>query len=282
MRQRANINTTRKGPSLDLTHCRKLQDIHGDLGETTALDIGCGTGGSCFELALSFSHVLGLDGDPMHVVAAKEMKERGQLEYFPVAGDASSSASTAAAAAASSPAGRAARRLSEAGEELQQGATCAAKVSDDIDRDKVRFWQYALPELPPKLQPVDAVLVEDVEGRLGPGLARVLEQVPGLLKPEGVCVVVLDDSSSSSSSEGTGVGHAADVAAAAAGVGGAAGDADMDEQQQHGGSGFVASMRHVRQRLEQQGLRFVKQQQLRYPLAGGSCGLACAGVWLQS
>jgi tRNA G46 methylase TrmB len=33
-------------------HCRKLQDIHGDLGETTALDIGCGTGGSCFELAL--------------------------------------------------------------------------------------------------------------------------------------------------------------------------------------------------------------------------------------
>jgi hypothetical protein len=33
-------------------HCRKLQDIHGDQGETTALDIGCGTGGSCFELAL--------------------------------------------------------------------------------------------------------------------------------------------------------------------------------------------------------------------------------------
>jgi hypothetical protein len=27
----------------------------------------------------SFSHVLGLDGDPMHVVAAKEMKERGQV-----------------------------------------------------------------------------------------------------------------------------------------------------------------------------------------------------------
>jgi hypothetical protein len=27
----------------------------------------------------SFSHVLGLDGDPLHVVAAKEMKERGQV-----------------------------------------------------------------------------------------------------------------------------------------------------------------------------------------------------------
>jgi hypothetical protein len=62
-----------------------------------------------------------------------------QLEYFPVAGDASSSsASTAAAAAASSAAARTVRRLSEAGEELQHGATCGAKVSDDIDRDKVR------------------------------------------------------------------------------------------------------------------------------------------------
>jgi hypothetical protein len=63
-----------------------------------------------------------------------------QLEYFPVADDSNSSSSsinTAAAAAASSPAARPARQASESGEE-QHGATRAAKVSDDIDRDKVR------------------------------------------------------------------------------------------------------------------------------------------------
>jgi hypothetical protein len=136
-----------------------------------------------------------------------------------------------------------------------------------------RFWQYALPELPPKLQPVDAVLVEDVEGRLGQGLARVLEQVPSLLNPEGVCVVVLDDSSTGSSSTAS-----ARQAATIAGVQ----DAADGDSEQNGDAGFVPTMDHVRQRLEQQGLWFVKEQQLRYPLAGGSCGLARAGIWLQS
>jgi hypothetical protein len=117
------------------------------------------------------------------------------------------------------------------------------------------------------------VLVEDVEGRLGAGLERVLEQVPGLLKPDGVCVVVLDDDSSSAA-------DSTEPSAAEAAAGGAGNVADEDEQQK--GEGFVACMQHVRQRLEQQGLRFVQQQQLRYPLAGGSCGLACAGIWLQS
>jgi cyclopropane fatty-acyl-phospholipid synthase-like methyltransferase len=32
-------------------HCRKLRDVHGESGEPTVLDIGCGAGGSCFELA---------------------------------------------------------------------------------------------------------------------------------------------------------------------------------------------------------------------------------------
>lgn len=29
----------------------------------------------------SFSHVLGIDGDAMHILAAKELKEQGHLEY---------------------------------------------------------------------------------------------------------------------------------------------------------------------------------------------------------
>jgi hypothetical protein len=61
-----------------------------------------------------------------------------QLEYFPVADDSNSSSSiNTAAAAASSRAAKPVRRVSESGEE-QHGATRAAKVSDDIDRDKVR------------------------------------------------------------------------------------------------------------------------------------------------
>eukprot|EP00775_Hariotina_reticulata_P005929 gene5929-6169_t len=98
-------------------HCRKLRDVHGESGETTALDIGCGAGGSCFELAQSFSHVIGIDSSAKHIVAAREIQEKGKLE----------------------------------------------------------FWKFPLPDLPPKLQPVDAVLVEDVGERLGPaGLQRAM------------------------------------------------------------------------------------------------------------
>lgn len=32
-------------------HCTKLQDISGEFGETTALDLACSTGGTSFELA---------------------------------------------------------------------------------------------------------------------------------------------------------------------------------------------------------------------------------------
>jgi hypothetical protein len=39
---------------------------------------------------------------------------------------------------------------------------------------------------------VDAVLVEDVDGHLGAGLQSVCEQLPELVSPEGVCVVVVE------------------------------------------------------------------------------------------
>lgn len=64
-----------------------------------------------------------------------------------------------------------------------------------------RFWHYALPQLPPKLQPVDAVLVEDVSGHLADGLQSVCQQMPELLNPEGVCVVVLGTGKGSTSLE---------------------------------------------------------------------------------
>ena len=41
--------------------CEKLKDFTGEWGETTALDIGCLTGGVSFELARSFQTVYGCD-----------------------------------------------------------------------------------------------------------------------------------------------------------------------------------------------------------------------------
>lgn len=69
--------------------------------------------------------MLGLDGDSMHVVAAKELKEKGQLEYRPV-----QDRSAATAAVGSSGTGG-------LQEQLQEGV-CVARVSEHCDRDKVR------------------------------------------------------------------------------------------------------------------------------------------------
>lgn len=139
-----------------------------------------------------------------------------------------------------------------------------------------RFWCYPLPELPPKLQSVDAVLVEDVEGRLASGLRRVCEQVPALLNPGGVCVVVL-----------SGDCRSCDV-----GIHGAPDGAT--EPQQHNVNGncadmvtesrtsYDSGMESIRQWLEKHDLQFVAMQDLQYPV-DGSVGLRCAvaGVWLQ-
>ncbi len=67
---------------------------------------------------------------------------------------------------------------------------CTAHVADDIDRDRVRFWRYPLPELPPKMQPADAILIADVQRRT-PHLSDALPALPALLKRHGVVVVVL-------------------------------------------------------------------------------------------
>lgn len=141
----------------------------------------------------SFSHVLGLDDDALLILAAKELKQHGELRYrVQPAGEPPPPPQAAAdVTAAALPGG------DDAASD-EDSALRIARVSDRVDRDRVRFWTTPLPELPPKLAPVDAVLIEDVEGRLGaPGLRRVLEQVPALLNPKGVCAVVLGDTETS-------------------------------------------------------------------------------------
>jgi SAM-dependent methyltransferase len=143
-------------------HCAKLFDFNGeDGGEPAALDAACGAGGAAFALAdAGFSSVLGVDGEQAHVLAAKQLREAGRLEYA-----------------------------------LTTTTTAVACVPDGVDRDRVRFWHCATwpGSLPPKLQPVDCVLVADPSRRLPPGGvgSLVSQTVPGLLAPGGVLVVLL-------------------------------------------------------------------------------------------
>ena len=233
-------------------NCISLRDISGELGETTALDIGCSTGGSSFELALSFSHVLGLDSDPMLVLAAKEMKESGVLEYH---------------LNPSEPA-------------------CYARVNPDVDRDRVRFWQYALPELPPKLHVVDAVLVEAVEVRKQPWLRRILEQVPGLLKPKGTCVVVLPgDGEGIRKDEGSSQAMASSSCSSgviAEEVGGQEDGSSRKAKEDESGSGVQARVTaaEVRDVLGELGMSFVAEEKFEYSVQDGeAAGFAHAMVW---
>lgn len=87
------------------------------------------------------------------------------------------------------------------------------------------------------------MLVEDVDGHLGEGLEAVCQQLPALLSPEGVCVVVL-------------------------GPGG-------------GDGGGCTSLEDVRAWLSESRLEFVREVELRYASGNSAQQHAHAGVWLQ-
>jgi tRNA/tmRNA/rRNA uracil-C5-methylase (TrmA/RlmC/RlmD family) len=72
---------TRQCALLAEQHCPSLLDIHGEYGETYALDVACGPGGTTFELAQSFKFVLGIELNAELCTAAKEMKLQGSLDY---------------------------------------------------------------------------------------------------------------------------------------------------------------------------------------------------------
>jgi hypothetical protein len=91
---------------------------------------------------------------------------------------------------------------------------------------------------------VDAVLVEDVDGHLRGGLEAVCQQLPALLSPEGVCVVVL-------------------------GAGGASGGVQ------------ITSLEDVRAWLSESRMEFVREVELFYDSGSSAQQQAHAGVWLQ-
>ena len=52
-------------------HCAALQDFNGEGGETVALSLGCGVGGTATALADSFQRVVAVDASQLCIDAAK-------------------------------------------------------------------------------------------------------------------------------------------------------------------------------------------------------------------
>lgn len=62
-------------------YCPALRDFSGESGQTTALEIGCLTGGVSFELARSFQAVYACDSSKECINIARIMQERGWSRY---------------------------------------------------------------------------------------------------------------------------------------------------------------------------------------------------------
>ncbi|CAD7704115.1 unnamed protein product [Ostreobium quekettii] len=138
-------------------YCVGLQDFTGENGEVTALDVGCAVGGTTFELARSFPHVLGLDYSQKFVSAAKEMLLEGSMAYQTVV----------------------------EGELMERRVAC---VPDDIERSRVRFMvgdACALPDL----RPFDAILASNLICRL-PDPMSFFRSLPRLTKQGGIVVLI--------------------------------------------------------------------------------------------
>ncbi|GAX83216.1 hypothetical protein CEUSTIGMA_g10642.t1 [Chlamydomonas eustigma] len=139
-------------------HCAALQDITGERGETLALDIGCAVGGATFELARSFSNVLGIDYSQSFVDAAQEMKEVGSRDYIAVV-------------------------------EGEITRKYTATVPSDIERARAKFMQGDACALPSNLSKFDAILAANLVCRL-PEPMEFFERLPSLVKPGGVAVII--------------------------------------------------------------------------------------------
>lgn len=92
-------------------------------------------------LLCSFSHVLGIDGDAMHVVAAKEMRDKGRLDYRPAADRAVEDTPNSSSSNINRSSTDGSRGHFQSGVDSprpRQSGVQTARVSAFCDRDKVR------------------------------------------------------------------------------------------------------------------------------------------------
>ena len=122
-----------------------------------ALDLGCAVGRSSFELARYCQEVIGIDASNTFIRAAETLRAQGRLGYSnKVIGSVSERA--------------------------------IAVIDGEIDRNRVRFQVGDAHEIPQSLGVFDVVLAANLLCRItDPG--KLLEQLPGLLRPGGQLVI---------------------------------------------------------------------------------------------
>lgn len=143
-------------------YCPALKDFTGENGQTTALEIGCLTGGVSFELAKSFQSVYACDRSQECIQIAESMKERGWVRC---------------------------RVLRET--EIYEEKTVT--VDGRIDRDRVSFAHLDFEDIcipsstfQPK-DPFDCVVLLSLTRTENPML--LLDRLVELVAPKGICVL---------------------------------------------------------------------------------------------
>ncbi len=140
-----------------------LSDAARNYNVTTekALEVGCAVGRACFELARTFSSVLGVDLSGAFIEAADTLRRQGELLYF-------------------------------CKDEGRLGTTLSAMIDPAIDRRRVGFRQADACALPADLMAFDAVLLANLLCRL-PSPKALLGRLGGplgLVKPGGLLAIM--------------------------------------------------------------------------------------------
>eukprot|EP01038_Epipyxis_sp_PR26KG_P013271 gene13271-17781_t len=137
--------------------CAKLcgTEINGNL---RALDIGCAVGGSTFELARSFSEVIGIDFSHHFIEAANLMKQGKCIEF----------------------------EIQKQGSSFQK---CEASLASDIDVSRVQFLQGDACNLDQDLGQFDVILASNLLCRL-PSPRKFLKDIKYFLKNGGKLVLI--------------------------------------------------------------------------------------------
>lgn len=125
-----------------------------------ALDLGCSVGRATFEMTRSFQQVIGLDLSSSFIKAANHLKEQGNFTYF-------------------------------CKDEGELGRQLTAKISEEIERERVSFRQADACAVPPELKGFDAVLLANLICRLPSPKACLARMggTRGLVRPGGLLVI---------------------------------------------------------------------------------------------
>ncbi len=125
-----------------------------------ALDLGCATGRSTFELAKFCDHVTGIDFSARFIKVALEMRDKGSIRYA----------------------------IADEGELVAYHERTLADLNLDDTTARVEFWQGDAHNLKDQFTGYDLVLAANLIDRLyDPGL--FLEQIAGRMKPAGMLVI---------------------------------------------------------------------------------------------